>query len=69
MITVLVTAIGSLAADIVIKNLKREGYQVIGSDIYPKEWIVDAYSVDRFFQVPLAADSTAYLKALIEICT
>ena len=68
MITVLVTAIGSLAADIVIKNLKKEGYQVVGSDIYPKEWIVDAYSVDRFFQVPLAADSAAYVNALIGIC-
>ena len=42
---ILVTAIGSFSADIVIKDLKRHGYKVIGTDINQKELIVDAYNV------------------------
>lgn len=64
----LITAIGSFAADIVIKSLKQRGLRVIGTDIYPREWIVDAANVDSFYQVPLASDSTAYLIALQQIC-
>lgn len=48
--TVLVTAIGSFAADIVIKKMQGEGYTVIGCDIYQKEWLADAYHVDFFYQ-------------------
>jgi len=36
-INILVTAIGSFAADIVIKKLKEKSYNIIGCDIYPKE--------------------------------
>lgn len=66
--TVLVTAIGSFAADIVIKTLSRHGFRVIGCDIYPKEWIVDAYSVDAFYQVPLGNNEAEYLHAICHIC-
>lgn len=66
--TVLVTAIGSFAADVVIKNLKKQGYKVIGCDIYNKEWIVDAYNVDEFFQVPKVSEAVAYLEFMLDIC-
>ena len=66
--TILVTALGSYAADIVIKNLKKNGYRVIGSDIYPMPWIADAYNVDIFYQVPKAIEEKAYLDAIQEIC-
>lgn len=66
--TVLVTAIGSFAADIVIKNLKKQKYKVIGCDIYNKEWVVDAYNVDEFFQVPKVSEEVAYLKFILDIC-
>jgi len=65
---VLVTAIGSLSADIVIKTLHREGYYVVGTDIYPKEWVVDAKNVDEFYKVPMAADREEYVNRLSEIC-
>ena len=66
--TVVVTAIGSFSADIVIKTCKKMGIRVVGCDIYPKEWIADSQNVDNFYQVPLAVDQEAYRKALIEIC-
>ena len=66
--TVVVTAIGSFSADIVIKTCKKMGIRVVGCDIYPKEWIVDSQNVDNFYQVPLAVDQEAYRKALMEIC-
>lgn len=65
---ILVTAIGSFAADIVIKNLKKEGYKVIGCDIYKKEWIADAYNVDYFYQVPLVREEDKYLGCILKIC-
>lgn len=65
---VLVTAIGSFAADIVIKKLKKAGCKVIGCDIYDREWIVDAYNVDLFYQVPLVSDGQAYLEFVTKIC-
>lgn len=64
----LVTAIGSFAADIVIKSLQKQNLRVVGTDIYQKEWIVDAYHVDSFYQVPLASEKEAYLDALHAIC-
>lgn len=52
----MITAIGSLSADIIIKNLRSMKYSLIGCDIYPREWICDAYNVDFFYQVPYASD-------------
>ena len=65
---VLVTAIGSFSADIVIKNLKRAGYTVFGCDIYPKEWIADAYNVKHFYQAPYATESEKYIDFLLKVC-
>ena len=66
--TVLVTAIGSFAADIVIKKMQEEGYTVIGCDIYQKEWLVDAYHVDFFYQAPLVSDAEAYQNFILKLC-
>ena len=65
---VLVTAIGSFSADIVIKGLKREGYNVIGCDVYPKEWLVDAYNVSRFYQAPYTTNEDGYINFIKDIC-
>ena len=43
--TVIVTAIGSFSADIVIKKCRENGIRVIGCDVYPREWIADAGNV------------------------
>lgn len=64
----LVTAIGSFSADIVIKNLKRIGYNVIGCDIYQKEWVVDAYQVNKFYQAPLSNREQEYIQFIQKIC-
>lgn len=66
--TVLVTAIGSFAADIVIKKCREQGMRVIGCDIYPGEWIADSANVDVFCQVPYATDGEAYIRSLLSIC-
>ncbi len=66
--TALITAIGSFSADAVIKSLKTHGLKIIGCDIFPKEWIVDAYSVDRFFQIPRGTFGDIYIEALKKIC-
>ncbi len=65
---VLVTAIGSFSADIVIKNLKKNKYTVMGCDIYPEEWIADAANVSRFYHAPYATSTEEYLHFIREIC-
>lgn len=65
---VLVTAIGSFSADIVIKSLKRMNYKIIGCDIYPKEWIADAYQVHQFYRAPYATNEKEYIKFIKKIC-
>jgi len=68
MSTVLVTAIGSYAGELVIVSLKRLGYQVIGCDIFPKEWIVCSKDVDKFYQVSKSADTNRFLEEIDAIC-
>ena len=67
--TVLITAIGSFSADIVIKKCRENGMRVIGCDIYPREWVVDAGNVDAGYQVPRATEAEAYPEALLSICS
>ncbi len=66
--TVLVTAVGSVAADITIKELQQYGWNVVGTDIYPKEWLVDSFQVDRFYQVPKAEKREEFIDAILDIC-
>lgn len=62
--TVLVTAIGSFAADAVIRELKRLSYRVVGCDIYEADWVAQSKDVDVFYQAPAASDAEAYLAFL-----
>lgn len=65
---ILVTAIGSSAAGIVIKELQRYGFYVVGTDIYPKEWLADSFRADGFYQVPRADKGEEFVDAIIDIC-
>lgn len=65
---ILITAIGSFSADIVIKKLHQKGYYVIGTDMYPKEWLVDAGNVDEFYNIPSAHTSKEYIRCLLHLC-
>ena len=62
---VLLTAIGSASAHAAQQSLKAAGYRVIGCDIYPRAWNVNAGDMDAFFTVPLAIDADAYAAALL----
>lgn len=65
---ILVTAIGSYTADIVIKTLQAGHHHVIGCDILPQSWIHDAYNVDLFVQAPRAADQEDYTAFIKNLC-
>lgn len=66
--TVLVTAIGSFSATVVIAKLKEAGIRVVGTDIYEKELIANAYNVDCFYQVPKANEQEKFLNVIRTIC-
>jgi len=65
MTAVLLTAIGSASANAARQSLKAAGYRVIGCDIYPQAWNVNAGEMDAFFNVPPATDADAYAAALL----
>jgi carbamoyl-phosphate synthase large subunit len=65
--TILVTAIGSFAASAVIDGCREYGYRVIGSDIYPREWLSEGGEVDVFYKVPRADTGKEYLDAICGI--
>lgn len=66
--TILVTAVGSFSADAVIRTYKREGFRVLGCDVYPARWVVNSRDVELFYQAPYATDSEAYTKFIERIC-
>lgn len=66
--TVLVTAIGSFSADVVIKTFRREGFRVLGCDIYPAQWVVNSQDVEMFFKVPYTTNIEDYVKSISAIC-
>ena len=64
--TVLLTAIGSAAADAARRSYSAAGYRVIGCDIYPRTWNVTSAEVDAFIVVPPAVQAEAYAQALLD---
>lgn len=68
MANILITAIGSYSADIVIKTLKSFGHYLVGCDINPKEWIADAYNVNEFYQAPLTTSFDQYMEFIYNVC-
>lgn len=62
--TVLLTAVGSMAAGPVGDRLKALGYKVVGCDIYPQTWNAAAMTADAFFQAELATRQAAYVAQL-----
>ncbi len=63
---ILITAIGSMSAEYVIRELREEN-KVVGCDIYPSHWHFQAKLCHNCYQVPLATDNN-YVKALLNIC-
>jgi len=65
--TVLITAIGSFSSDIAIRNCHELGLRVIGSDIYPMEWVAQSLDVDAFYQVDKAVAEESYIEEVLGI--
>lgn len=65
---VLVTSIGSFSADIVIKNLRKEGHRVTGCSVFPREWTAESLLLDSFYQIAHADDPDRYLEDIFRIC-
>lgn len=64
---ILVTALGSMSALPVINSLKNNpDINIIGTDIHPGKYLYQSRFVDKFYQVPNAADA-AYIKKIVEI--
>lgn len=68
MSSVLVTAIGSYAADIVIKNLKKGGFFVVGCDINSREKIANSLETDAFYIAPYVREKESYLNFILDLC-
>lgn len=66
--TVLVTSVGSVASDIVIKTLKRYGYRIVGCDIYAKELVVDANNVNVFYKAAYVNQVEKYFDFIKGVC-
>lgn len=66
--TILVTAVGSFSAGAVIETCKREGYRVIGCDIYPARWVVSSQDVEVFYKAPYATQKEEYVAFIRQVC-
>mgnify|MGYP000070918272 CR=1 FL=1 len=64
---ILITAIGSFSASCAIRVLKKKGYYVVGTDIYPAEWHFESTLCDKVYRVSLATEGESYIENLIEI--
>ena len=64
----LITAIGSMSAECVIKHLKSKNHYVVGCDIYPGEWHYETKLCDAFYRVPFATKENEYIQFLLNVC-
>jgi hypothetical protein len=57
-----------MSADVVINSLRKNGYNVWGTDIYPGKWVGAEYLVGKqFYQVPLTTNQE-YIPTILKIC-
>ena len=62
---ILLTAVGSMAANPAARRYQALGHTVFGCDIYPREWTPLAGEID-FFQARLATEGEPYVEQLKE---
>lgn len=66
---VLVTAIGTVTATSIVKELKKAGeYYIIGADINRRNEIATSLDVDEFYSFPPVADLEYYLSFVLGFC-
>ncbi|WP_343573201.1 ATP-grasp domain-containing protein [Pseudomonas sp.] len=67
--TLLVTAIGSFAAEAVITSLRRCSHmRILGSSTVPQEWTATSALLDSVCHVPTARDPQAYVERILSLC-
>lgn len=65
----LVTAIGSMSAEAVIRGIMRQpGAEVVGCNMYPKEWTAASRLVEHFHLLPSSREEESYVARLLEVC-
>ena len=64
--TIIMTAVGSMAAPPVIQRYQQLGYRVIGCDIYDRSWNAASMTVDEFFQARLSTEGEAYTAQMLD---
>lgn len=68
-VTVLVTAIGSMSAECVLRSLTSyKGIRLLGSDLHPADWLVTSSLVQGVYQLPSARHAQEYLDAILKVC-
>ena len=65
---ILITAIGSMSVECVIRQLRKQDVFIIGCDIYPAEWHFESSLCDVCYQVPYARDEEHYIDFLLNLC-
>lgn len=66
---VLVTAIGSMAAEAVVSSIERFAPDsVSGCNMHPRQWTPASRLVRRFHEVPPASAQVDYVTRIMEIC-
>lgn len=63
---ILITAIGSMSAEIVISTCKAMGLYTVGCDTNPQEWLANGCEVDEFIQCPIFS-SKEYLPFIFDL--
>lgn len=64
--TILMTALGSMAASPVMARFHQLHYRVVGCDIYDRTWNAASSEADAFFQSRPASEGESYLRQLRE---
>lgn len=70
MTTILVTSIGSMSADCVIRQLRGlDSVRIVGCDLNPAPWLAASARLDGFHRIRSSHDAQAYLDDIRHICT
>ena len=64
----LVTALGTLNSTFIANHLKKQGFYVVGTDIYPKNYIQATKEIDAFYQTHSVYEMSKYVDDLLKIC-
>ena len=65
---ILVTALGSFSSGCTLNHLKSNNYYIVGTGVHDQKLVAESVLTDRYYKVPYAVDSEAFLNAMYKIC-